>query len=225
MSAYHSRLRQLATTCEFADLDKEIKSQIIFSCSSQRLRRKALRDTTLTLETRLNEARALEISETQAKDIESSGNANAVLPKPVQKPPSKGNCYNCVDMRRSIRDSDIQVRDTVLVKQPKRGKLSTPYHPIPLTVTSKNHSMLTAEGGDRKVTRNSSHFKKFFSDEPASSSLSDADLPKPLTSPLSASQDDIGSVLVDPNTRTPADPQLRRSSRVSKPPLRLIQEI
>ncbi|XP_067026640.1 uncharacterized protein [Acropora muricata] len=95
MSAYHSCLRQLATTCEFADIDKEIKSQIILSCSSQRLRHKALRDITLTLETLLNEARALEISETQAKDIESSGNANAVLPKPVQKPPAKGNCYNC----------------------------------------------------------------------------------------------------------------------------------
>ena len=55
--------------------------------------------------------------------------------------------------------------------------------------------------------------------------LTDADLPNPLTSPLSASQDDTGSVLVDPSTRTPADPQLRRSSRVSKPSLRLIQEI
>ena len=73
------------STCEFGDVDKEIKSQIILSCSSKRLRRKALRDTTITLETLLNEARALEISETQAKDIESSGNAaNAVLPTPSQ---------------------------------------------------------------------------------------------------------------------------------------------
>ena len=60
MSAYHFRLLQLATTCEFADVNKEIKSQIILSCSSQRLRRKALRDTNLTLETLLSEARALE---------------------------------------------------------------------------------------------------------------------------------------------------------------------
>ena len=95
MNTYHSRLRQLATTCEFADVDKEIKSQIILSCSSQRLRRKALRDTTLTLETLLNEARALEISETQAKEIESSGNANAILHQSVQKSQAKGNCYNC----------------------------------------------------------------------------------------------------------------------------------
>ena len=47
----------------------------------------------MTLETLLNEERALEISETQAKDIESSGNAsNAVLPTPSQ---SKKNCFNC----------------------------------------------------------------------------------------------------------------------------------
>ena len=39
-----------------------------------------MRDTTMTLDTLLNESRALEISETQAKVIESSGNAaNAVF--------------------------------------------------------------------------------------------------------------------------------------------------
>ena len=93
MNAFHSRLRQLSATYEFDDVDKEIKSQIILSCSSQRYRRKALRDTTMTLETLLNEARDLEISETQAKDIESSGNvANAVLPTPSQP---KKNCFNC----------------------------------------------------------------------------------------------------------------------------------
>ena len=37
MNAYHSRLRQLASTCEFANIDKEIKSQIIQPCSSQAL--------------------------------------------------------------------------------------------------------------------------------------------------------------------------------------------
>ena len=93
MNAFHSRLRQLSATCEFGDVDKEIKSQIFLSCSSQRLQCKALRDATMTLQTLLNEAWALEISETQAKDIESSGNAaNAVLPTPS---PPKKNCFNC----------------------------------------------------------------------------------------------------------------------------------
>ena len=44
MDTYHSRLRRLAARCEFTDVDKEIKSQIIQSCSSQRLRWKALKD-------------------------------------------------------------------------------------------------------------------------------------------------------------------------------------
>ena len=93
MNAFYSRLRQLSATCEFKDFDKEITSQIILSRSSQRLRRKALRDTTMTLETFLSKARALEISETQAKDIESSENAaNAVLPTPSQ---AKKNFFNC----------------------------------------------------------------------------------------------------------------------------------
>ena len=101
----------------------------------------------------------------------------------------------------------MQVGDTVLVKQPKLGKLSTPYHPVPFTATSKNHSMLTAEGDDWKVTCKFSHFKKFLSDEPACS-LDDVDMPTPLTTPVSASQDDTGPELVDPNSRarTPADP-------------------
>ena len=47
----------------------------------------------MTLETFLSKARALEISKTQAKDIESSENAaNAVLPSPSQ---AKKNCFNC----------------------------------------------------------------------------------------------------------------------------------
>ena len=125
------------------------------------------------------------------------------------------------ESKRSIRDSDIRVGDTALVKQPKLGQLSTPYHPVPLTVTSNNHSMLTAEGDQQKVTRNSSHFKKFLSDEPASS-LGDVDMPNPLTSPVSASQDNTASVSVDTSASNPDHPQLRRSTCMSRPPMRLI---
>ena len=73
---------------------------------------------------------------------------------------------NRAESRRTINDCDNQVRDTVLVKQPKRQKLSTPYHPTPLTVTKKHHSMLTAENADRKITRNSSYFKKLLAEHP-----------------------------------------------------------
>ena len=41
------------------------------------------------------------------------------------------------ESRRPIKDSDIQVGDTVLVKQPNTGKFSSPYHPVPLKVIKK----------------------------------------------------------------------------------------
>ena len=69
------------------------------------------------------------------------------------------------ESRRTVKDCDIQVRDTVLVRQPKREKPTTPYHPTLLTVTKKRHSMLTAESTNRQVTRNSSHFKKPLADD------------------------------------------------------------
>ena len=95
MNSYHSRLRQLATTREFTDVDKEVKSQIIQLCTSQRLRRKALRDSTMTLEALLAEARALEVSEQQATDIESPGTVNAVLPPKSETPDKTARCFNC----------------------------------------------------------------------------------------------------------------------------------
>ena len=67
LDQYHTRLRKLATTCESGDVDREIKTQIIQSCISTRLRRKALRDSTLTLNALLAEGRSIEVSENQAK--------------------------------------------------------------------------------------------------------------------------------------------------------------
>ena len=78
IDTYHTRLRKLSENCSFTDKDKEIKSQIIQCCSSTRLRRKALREE-LSLEDLIKAARALEISETQASQIEnSSAETNAV---------------------------------------------------------------------------------------------------------------------------------------------------
>ena len=55
ISAFHTRLTQLAVTCEFADVDREIKTQILQSCSSHKLRTKALENPSYTL-TRLLDA-------------------------------------------------------------------------------------------------------------------------------------------------------------------------
>ena len=44
-----TRLRTLAATCEFTDIDRELQSKIIQNCQSQELRRRALRNPKMTL--------------------------------------------------------------------------------------------------------------------------------------------------------------------------------
>ena len=69
------------------------------------------------------------------------------------------------ESKRAVRVCDIQVGETVLVKQPKHEKQSTPINPNPMTVTSKKHSVPTAESQTQKVTCKSLHFKKFLQQE------------------------------------------------------------
>ena len=72
ISAFHRRLRQLAVTCEFADVDRETKTQIVQSCSSHKLRTKALENPSYTLTQLLDAGRAMELSQKQAADLEES---------------------------------------------------------------------------------------------------------------------------------------------------------
>ena len=69
LDSYHTRLRQLVKTCEFTDVDKEIKEHIVLTCTSSSLRRRALREN-FSLEALLKHGRALELSNKQAKDVE-----------------------------------------------------------------------------------------------------------------------------------------------------------
>ena len=69
IDSYHTKLRRLAQTCEFTSEEEEIKSQIILSGSSSRVRRRALREN-MDLKAIIDYARGLEISEKQAKGIE-----------------------------------------------------------------------------------------------------------------------------------------------------------
>ena len=67
---FATRLRRLAASCEFNNVDNEIKSAIIQHCYSKRLRRYALREDALTLTDLLTKARSLEMSELQATGME-----------------------------------------------------------------------------------------------------------------------------------------------------------
>jgi len=65
--AYTARLRTLAKFCEFADIDNELKSHLIQTCQSTRLRRYALSEPSWTLNQFLDKARSMEAAERQVK--------------------------------------------------------------------------------------------------------------------------------------------------------------
>ena len=73
LDTYRTRLRRLAATCEFADTDREIKTQIVQNCTSSRLRRRALPDASISLTEMLDDGRAMELTEKQASGMETSG--------------------------------------------------------------------------------------------------------------------------------------------------------
>ena len=61
ISAFHTRLRRLAMTCEFANTDREIKTQIVQNCLLHKLRMKALQNPDLTLTQLLDAGKAMDI--------------------------------------------------------------------------------------------------------------------------------------------------------------------
>ena len=68
------------------------------------------------------------------------------------------------DKASRAKESEIDVGDTVLVKQVKNNKFSTKFDARPYKVTRKKGTMITAERNDHTITRNVSHFKKLPND-------------------------------------------------------------
>lgn len=95
IDTFHTRLRKLAETCEFENIDNEIKSQIIQSCSSTRMRRRALRKSEIGLKQLLLLARSFEISDEQAIGIENdAAHVNAMRKTTAWKQNHKPNQPN-----------------------------------------------------------------------------------------------------------------------------------
>ena len=74
----------------------------------------------------------------------------------------KADMKEYADKKRYVKRSDLQEGDLVLVRNsPTLRKSSAPFGKDPYRIVNKNNSMITAESASgRKVTRNSSFFKK-----------------------------------------------------------------
>lgn len=77
LDEFVTELRRLARSCDFHDAEKEILSTVIQNCRSNRLRRRALRETDKTLNDILTVGRTIEIAETHAQAMETNDSVNS----------------------------------------------------------------------------------------------------------------------------------------------------
>ena len=101
IDTYITRLREAGSRCGFIDPDKEIKHQVVFSCESMKIRRKALSEDP-TLDNLIKFARSLEKTTTQAKIME---NQRTTPPPHVHKISKPGKYSNRHTARRPREDS------------------------------------------------------------------------------------------------------------------------
>ena len=130
------------------------------------------------------------------------------------------------DNKRHTRVSDLQVGDSVLVRQPKENKLTTPFNPQPLEVIQKKGSMITAGNSRRSITRNSSFFKRIptpdqeLSVETPELELDEFDDSTPTADTLDLTEESEAVPEVVPVTRATPPAATRSSTRVRQAPVR-----
>ena len=123
-------------------------------------------------------------------------------------------------------ESTIGKGDIVLVRQRRTNKLSTPFDPRPLVVVERKASMLTARRScGSKVTRNVSMFRHL----PYASKRDLPPVEEDTDSEMETAAPDTAPVVPlndEPTQQRPVETAgPRRSSRVSKPPGRLVEQM
>ncbi len=127
------------------------------------------------------------------------------------------------DSRVHAKTSDIAVGDVVLMKQLRQNKLTSAYNPQPLIVTDRKGSMITASNSRGPVTRNVSAYKRVnVSPEGVEKELEEY----PSEVVVEEKEDPEPPIVNTKPVSQPESPlQCRRSSRVSRPLKRLLEEI
>ena len=109
----------------------------------------------------------------------------------------------CADAKAHARETSIKPGEVILMRKPKRNKLSTLYNHKPFIVEAKKGTMVTVNNGPKTITRNSSQFKVKKEEETATNTTEPAE-PTP----------------AEPAQDLPETTPLRRSNRQIKPPVR-----
>jgi len=124
------------------------------------------------------------------------------------------------DKCSNAKGTDLSVGDKVLIKRPRQNKMSTPFKPEPLQITHKRGSMITAQNGERTITRNSSFFKKLPSNIPVHPVPSDQE--EQSTPETVEPVESLALAPVEPPTLAPVEsPAPHRSARARRVPAHL----
>ena len=118
---FYTRLRRLAQHCEFQDIDFEIKMQIVCNGTSSRLRKRALRDATYSLENMLIDGRKAETSTAQATGIEAQQQPHEV--RRIHQQRANKTCYFC-GLAYPDGDKPCPAKDSVCNSCGNRGHFS-----------------------------------------------------------------------------------------------------
>ena len=113
LDTYYTKLKQLAKYCEFDNIEKEIKSQIIQACLSNKLRRKALRDSGITLQQILDFARAMDPTDSHMTEMEET-NMNTDRLDAVRK---RSNYKPQLSEKKNVRSTKESVQSNKTVQK------------------------------------------------------------------------------------------------------------
>jgi hypothetical protein len=112
------------------------------------------------------------------------------------------------DHRQHSKTTDLKIGDRVLIRQPKKNKLTPSFNPKPFTVDARKGTMVTVKSGSKRITRNISFFKKI--DNRITDSSDDED-----------DDDDFDCDRTNEDQLNQEPARLRRSQRERRQPNRL----
>ena len=138
------------------------------------------------------------------------------------------------DRKSNVQASTLKAGDNALIKKTGMGSL-TAFDKDPVKIVKTKGSMITAKQGNRQVSRNSSYFKKTIFKQLLQSDPDDQDTVSEngceLVSDSAEGNNATSSMNISTSRKTNNDmpsagsvpPPIRKSTRVSKRPTRLIE--
>ena len=109
IDVYHTRLRKAAASCDFADVDGEIKSHVIQTTTDSKLRKQGLTDDTLTVRDIVVAGRNNELAQAQNAEMEKDLHCGA--DKHVQTIQHRPGCRNR-HRGNNIVDKRVEIAET-----------------------------------------------------------------------------------------------------------------